>query len=210
MLADLVREDQDCEPAIAELLREVLPFTTAVLVPPGWDERYVTVFGFTLMDIFAQGAESMEGRLRAAGLKPEPMRVGLAFDLPATERARRGLALLRAGYLGAPNGPVVPNAEATRMLFDGLRRQIDTSVAPGTTIQWSFTDAQPWHLRIDNGSASVGQGPAERADLTFRCRFADWVDLAAGRIEPRRALVTGKIRPTGRLRMLVRAPKLFG
>jgi ribonucleotide reductase beta subunit family protein with ferritin-like domain len=210
LIADLVREDPDCEPAIAELLREVVPFTTAVLVPPDWDERYVTVFGFTLMDIFAQGAESMEGRLRAAGLKPETMRVGLPFDLPASERARRGLALLRAGYLGAPNGPVVPNAEATQMLFDGLRRQIDTSVAPGATIQWRFTDAQPWHLHIDNGSASVSQGPAERPDLTFHCRFGDWVDLAAGRIEPWRALVTGKIRPTGRLRMLARAPKLFG
>ncbi len=53
MIADLVREDPDCEPAVAELLREVLPFTTAVFVPPGWDERYVTSFGFTLEDIFA-------------------------------------------------------------------------------------------------------------------------------------------------------------
>ena len=35
------------------------------------------------------------------------------------------------------------------MLFDGLRRQIDASVAPGATIQWDFTDAEPWHLRID-------------------------------------------------------------
>ncbi|MBV9685182.1 MAG: ribonucleotide-diphosphate reductase subunit beta, partial [Solirubrobacterales bacterium] len=30
MLADLVRDDADCRPAIEELLREVLPFTTAV------------------------------------------------------------------------------------------------------------------------------------------------------------------------------------
>ena len=70
MIADLVREDPDCEPAIADLLREVLPFTVAVFVPPGWDERYVTSFGFTLEDIYTQGAEAMEGRLRAAGLDP--------------------------------------------------------------------------------------------------------------------------------------------
>jgi ribonucleotide reductase beta subunit family protein with ferritin-like domain len=49
MIADLVREDPDCEGAIADLLREVLPFTAAVFVPPGWDERYVTSFGFTLL-----------------------------------------------------------------------------------------------------------------------------------------------------------------
>src|SRR5205814_552596 len=50
MIADLVREDPECTPAIEELLREMLPFTTAVFVPPGWDERYVTAFGFTLQD----------------------------------------------------------------------------------------------------------------------------------------------------------------
>ena len=209
MIADLVREDPDCEPAIADLLREVLPFTTAVFVPPGWDERYVTSFGFTLEDIFAQGAEAMEGRLRAAGLDPNSMRLGLPFDLPPIERARRGLTLLRAGYLGEPNGPMTPNPEATAMLFDGLRRQIDASVAPGATIQWDFSDAEPWHLRIDNGHTSVAQGRVEHADLTFHCRLVDWVEIAAGRTEPWRALLAGKVRPSGKLRMLLRTPRLF-
>ena len=210
MIADLVREDPDCEPAVAELLREVLPFTTAVFVPPGWDERYVTSFGFTLQDIFAQGAEAMEARLRAAGLDPLTMRLGLPFDLPPAERAHRGLTLLRAGYLGEPNGSITPNPEATAMLFDGLRRQIDPSAAPGATIQWDFSDAEPWHMRIDNGSTSVAPGRAEHPDLTFHCRLVDWVDIAAGRTEPWRALLQRKVRPTGSLRMLLRTPKLFG
>ena len=210
MIADLVREDPECEPAIADLLREILPFTTAVFVPPGWDERYVTAFGSTLEEVFARGAESIEARLRAAGLDPLSMRLGLPFDLPPLERARRGLTLLRAGYLGDPNGPVTPNPEATAMLFDGLHRQIDPSVAPGATIQWDFSDAEPWVLRIDNGRTSVAAGRVQDADLTFHCRLVDWVELAAGRTEPWRALVTGKVRPTGSLRMLLRAPKLFG
>ena len=210
MIADLVREDPDCEPAIADLLREVLPYTTAVFVPPGWDERYVTTFGFTLEDIFAQGAEAMEGRLRAAGLDPSSMRLGLPFDLPPIERARRGLTLLRAGYLGEPSGPVRPNPEATAMLFDGLRRQIDASVAPGATIQWDFSDAEPWNLRIDNGNTSVAPGRVNDADLTFHCRLVDWIEIAAGRTEPWRALLAGKVRPSGNLRMLIRVRKLFG
>jgi Ribonucleotide reductase, small chain/SCP-2 sterol transfer family len=210
MIADLAREDPECEPAIAELLREVLPWTAAVFVPPGWDERYVTVFGFTLEDVFAQGAEALEGRLRAAGLDPASMRLGLPFDLPPIERARRGLTMLRAGYLGEPNGPVMPNPEATALLFDGLRRQVDPSVAPGATIQWDFSDAEPWHLRIDNGRTAAVQGRVENPDLTFHCRLVDWIELASGRTEPWRALLAGKIRPSGRLRMLLRAPKLFG
>ena len=64
------------------------PFTTAVFVPPGWDERYVTSFGFTLEDIFAQGAESMEARLRAAGL--DRPRCGSACPLTCRRSSGRG------------------------------------------------------------------------------------------------------------------------
>ena len=120
MIADLAREDPECEEAIAELLRGVLPYTAAVFVPPGWDERYVTSFGFTLEDIFAQGVDAIDARLRAAGLDPRRMRLGLAFDIPARERAQRALTMLRAGYLGAPHERVKPNPEATRLLFDGI------------------------------------------------------------------------------------------
>ena len=209
LIADLTREDPECEPAIADLLREILPYTAAVFVPPGWDERYVTLFGFTLEDVYTHGAEAIDSRLRAAGLDPSKMRIGLPFDIPPRERADRALTLLRSGYLGAPNGHVKPNAEATAMLFDGLRRQIDTSIAPGTTIQWNFTDAEPWHLRIDNGATAASPGRVEAPDLTFRCSFDTWLDLAAGRIDPWRAVATGRMRPTGRLRLLLRAPKLF-
>ena len=65
-------------------------------------------------------------------------------------------------------------------------------------------------MRIDNGRSTVAQGRVEQADLTFHCRLVDWVEIAAGRTEPWRALLTGKVRPTGSLRMMVRARKLFG
>jgi putative sterol carrier protein len=87
---------------------------------------------------------------------------------------------------------------------------MDLAAAPGATIQWNFTDAEPWHIRIDHGSATAQAGRVEHADLTFSCRFQDWLDLSAGRVEPWRAALTGKIRPRGSLRMLMRAPKLFG
>jgi ribonucleotide reductase beta subunit family protein with ferritin-like domain len=209
MVADLVREDPECVDAIEELLREIFPYTAAVFVPPGWDESYVTAFGFTLEQIYTYGAEAIESRLRAAGLDPTTMRVGLPFDVPPEERARRGLAMLRAGYLGEPNGPVKPDAEITGLLFDGLRRQMDTSLAPGAKIQWEFDDAEPWQLTVENGTAATGPGRVENPDLTFRGRFQDWIDVSAGRADPVRAVLTRKIRPSGKLRLLIRAPKLF-
>jgi putative sterol carrier protein len=87
---------------------------------------------------------------------------------------------------------------------------MDTSVAPGATIQWDFSDAEPWHVRVVNGTAEASPGRIEHPDLLLHVRFRDWLDLSAGRIEPWRAVLSGRIRPRGKLRMLVRLPKLFG
>ena len=67
------------------------------------------------------------------------------------------------------------------------------------------------HPRVaaDGAPTAVYAGRAEHPDLTLHCRFADWVDITAGRTAPRRALLQGKVRPTGRLRTLIRAPRLF-
>src|SRR5205085_12694551 len=46
-LSDLVKEDPECKYAVADLLREVLPMSVGVFVPPNWDRRYVEVFGST-------------------------------------------------------------------------------------------------------------------------------------------------------------------
>ena len=180
-----------------------------MFVPPDWDERYVTCFGFELEQLYARGAEAIHGRLLAAGLQPERMRTGLAFELSAQEQARRGLALLRAGYLGEPGGGVRASPEVTAILFDGLCRQLNAGVVPGARVQWEFADADPWHLRIEDGATSAAPGRVQRPDLVFRCRFEDWLDLTAGRTDPWRALVLGKLRLSGSLRMLARAPKLF-
>ncbi len=133
----------------------------------------------------------------------------MAFDIPARERAQRALTMLRAGYLGAPHERVKPNPEATRLLFDGITRQLDTSAAPGATIQWEFTDAEPWYLRVENGFTAAAPGRAPHPDLTFRCRLESWLDLTSGRSDPLRAVAAGKIRVRGKLRLLVRAPRLF-
>jgi ribonucleotide reductase beta subunit family protein with ferritin-like domain/putative sterol carrier protein len=212
LLADLVAEDPDCKPAVAELLREVTSFAVAVFVPPGWNREYTECFGFTLEEIFAEGTQSLETKLRSAGLPVEELPGVLPFppDISAEERAQRAIALLHAGVLGEKNGPPSRDPEIMELLFDSVKRSIDLAHAPaGATIQWDFKDAEPWMLRIDNGSTSVEQGRAPNPDLTLACRYEDWVDIVAGREDPRLAVLKGKLRPKGSVRMLLKAPKLF-
>jgi len=212
LLSDLMREDPECVDAVVEILREVIPISTAVLVPPNGDRRYTECFGFSLEDIYEQGAISMESKLRAAGLPAEAMdRLPMPFDLPARERGERGIKMLEANLIGEKVGPPSRDPEAVGILFDSLRRQANPrSVPPGTTIQWDFVDADPWYLRLDNGASSAVQGRTESPTLTLSCRFEDWVDIAAGREDARRLLLTRRLRPRGSMRTLMSLPKVFG
>jgi len=212
-LSDLVAEDPECRDAVAELLREVIPYTVAVFVPPGWDRSYTECFGSTLEDIFAEGAQSMETKLRTAGMPIEDMPGGVPIptDISPVARAERAIALLQAGVIGEKTGPPSSDPEVMALLFDSIERSVDTRHSPArpATIQWDFRDADPWYLSIDNGSTKAEQGRHGSPDLVLRCTFEDWVDITAGRRDPRRALVTGKLRPKGSVRLLLRMSKLF-
>ncbi len=214
LLRDLATEDPEVPDAVAELLREATPLLIAVFVPPGWDERYVECFGFTLPEIYEEGMRSFEAKFKAAGLPVEalPGPQIMPMDLPVPERAARGIAMLRAGYLGERTGPPARDPAAMAVLFDSVRRGVDLRTAPDGpfVLQWEFPDAEPWHLRLDNGATAAAPGRAAQVDLELQCRFDDWVDVVAGRLDPRRAVATGRLRPRGRPRTLWRARGLFG
>ena len=97
------------------------------------------------------------------------------------------------------------------MYFDSIRRGLSQAYtgADPITLQWEFRDAEPWHLQIDNGDSSVERGRLESADITFRCRFEDWVDVSMGRADPRRMVATGRMIPRGKPSALWRARSLF-
>ena len=98
LLSDIAAPNPECRYAVAELLREVLPYTASVLVPPGWDLRYTEVFGFKLEDIAKEGADSLETKMRSAGMPmdelpgPADLRLRPARRAPRRERpaAREG------------------------------------------------------------------------------------------------------------------------
>jgi putative sterol carrier protein len=212
VLSELFQESEECKEAVAELLREVLPWVTGVFVPPGWDERYTTEYGFTLEQIYAFGMKSVEMKWKATGYPLSEMPGVYPFDpeMPHEQRAKRQIKLLRAGVLGEPNGRPDVSPEVEEILFDVVARSARTdAVDRPVTIQWKFKDAEPWHVRIDNGSTSSARGLADDPDVTLRTSWADWVDISIRGRNARRAMLRGKLRPSGSLRQLARMPKIF-
>ena len=99
ILSDLNREDPVRVPkAVAKILREVTRYTQQVLMPPDWDERYVTVFNSTFDSVGVEGLMSMTTKLRSAGMPidslpgpADPARgTDAAGDLRTRPRARQG------------------------------------------------------------------------------------------------------------------------
>jgi ribonucleotide reductase beta subunit family protein with ferritin-like domain len=212
LLADLYRADpQPIQDAIVGVLKEVIGWTSAVAKPPNWDRSYTECFGFTLEDLGEAGALSIEQKLRAVGLPIDTIPgFPMPMDLPPRERALRGQKLLRAGFIGPGDEGVARDPEAIEIMFDTLRRgAIADGLRPGTTIEWDFADAEPWHLVLDNGSSRALPGRAPRADLKLRCRFDDWADVMAGREDPRRLMLRRRLRPKGSPRVLLALPKIF-
>jgi hypothetical protein len=126
------------------------------------------------------------------------------------EIARRQIKLLQAGVMGAPNGRPKSSPEIQRIYFDLVSRSVDTSQAAAPmTIQWRFSDADPWHLVIDNGSSHAEPGEAPNPTVTFESSWGDWIASGKPDANPLKMVLQRKIRPRGSIRELARLRKVF-
>ena len=164
-------------------------------------------------DIFAFGLRSVRTKWRATGYPLDEMPGVFPVDpeLDPMEVARRQIKLMRAGVMGEPNGRPQSDAEIQRLFFDIIARVANADAVNGDpmTIQWRFSDADPWHLRIDNGSTAAEPGEAPDADLTLETTWADWIDVSIRGEDPRRLVLRRRLRPRGSLRQLARMQKVF-
>jgi hypothetical protein len=75
--------------------------------------------------------------------------------------------------------------------------------------QYRFTDADPWHLLIDNGSTRAEPGEAANPTLVLEARWADFVAMGKPEANPVKMILQRRIRPRGPIREIVRMRKVF-
>jgi len=220
VLAELLDEGrpgwEENRAAVTDLLREVLPYGPAVFTPPNMDREYTECYGFSLEDIFSFGLKLIRQRWRTIGYPTEEMPPGVfPFDPAMDERevAERQVKLMMAGILGAPNGRAPESSpELQRLYFDVVTRVVDPAAANGSALvyQWRFSDADPWHLTIDNGSTRAEPGEAPNPTVTFETSWADWIATGKPDASPVRMVLRRRLRPRGSIREIARMRKVFG
>ena len=218
VLSELVAESSECKAAIDEIMAEVMPWVSSVFIPPNWDREYTRCYGFELEDIAEWGLRAIEQKWRAIGYPMEEMPAStfpLDLSLPHRARAELTIRLTSAGVVGEPlpANQVESSPEIQGLYFDMLARSVDPSAGPaGTgpfTIQWKFTDAEPWHVVVDNGSTRAGRGLASNPSVTLESGWHDFIDIGKGAVSPPRAMIGRRLKLRGRPRDLLRFRKLF-
>jgi ribonucleotide reductase beta subunit family protein with ferritin-like domain len=214
-LADAFRRSDECKAAVDEMLREVLPYALAVFVPPGFDRSYTREYGFEMEDIFAFGLGSIKAKWRATGYPLEERPPGV-FPLDPTmdndESAHIVVALLEAGVMGAPSARPDASAPTQERFFDLVARSFDASRVNGRpfTVQWRFSDADPWHVRVSGGAARAVAGETPGADVTVQTDWKTWCDMSVRNANPVAAVLRGKLRPQGSPRALYELSRMAG
>jgi hypothetical protein len=213
LLGELITFSNDAREAAVGLLNRSVPWLVGVFVPPNMDRSYVECFGFTLEEIYASGLERLESILESLGIEPTEIRLLAWDDRTQTymERAARLITLIETGVLGDDTKDPAPNDQALEILFDGTTRAVDLEVAAslGGPIEWSFTDAQPWHLVVTDGHAIARRGRAGRPALALEISSSDWAKIAVGRGDARWALLKRKLRVQGNWQAKAKLARLF-
>jgi len=74
---------------------------------------------------------------------------------------------------------------AVTLLFDLLARNARGEEVPhGTTMQWDFSDFEPWYLQLDGVHKVAVQGRAAKPTARMGMRFDDFAELISRRSPP--------------------------
>ena len=175
--------------------------------------RYIECFGFTFEDIGEEGATSLETKMRSAGMPIDELPGPPVFPVDGhAARARRARPQDGARRVTSARSSARPRRtrRTCRLFFEVGRRRAGHGAPrePGA-IQWEFKDAEPWHVVVANGDTRAVRGRADDPRVTFKTTFEDFVDVVAGREDPRKLVLRGRLRPRGDLRWLCRSRGMF-
>jgi putative sterol carrier protein len=109
---------------------------------------------------------------------------------------------------------------ARRPVLDGIfwqmPRQVDTSVAGGTTtaIKWVVTGrsdggSDVYQLVIEDGRARSERGETVEARLTVTLDGVEFLKLASGKSDPMQAYFTGRIQLSGDIMVAAKLAQMF-
>jgi hypothetical protein len=208
LLSELV-QDPKARQASARALQHALSYVASVFVPPQPD--FLTCFGITQAQVYADGFRSLEKKLHAVGFTPaERERItGFPADMAVEDRIQTVLALLDGNFIGHRLDAPSDDRDLLEAWFAVFARVLGPQTQP-LTVQWMFGgphDHSAW-VALDERTRS-GVGWNDQAQVLIRTSLPVWLDLTQNRTSVWQALRTGALRVSGRPRDVLRLGQLL-
>jgi putative sterol carrier protein len=89
--------------------------------------------------------------------------------------------------------------------------QPDKAQGVSATIQYSLTGegGGDWYMVISEGTCTVHEGKAEKADVTLTMEAQDFVDIITGKLDAMKAFMSGKLKVSGNVMLATRLTSFF-
>ena len=132
-------------------------------------------------------------------------------EMSIEQISERQVKLMLAGVTGEPCAQPDSSVEIQAIHFDTVARVSNPKAAgPGRfTTEWRFTDADPWHIVVEDGTARAVHGAAPNPDLTLKTDWPEWISIAMDRKNPMRSVTSRRLTPWGSPRALNAFRKVF-
>ena len=87
----------------------------------------------------------------------------------------------------------------------------DGAKGVSATYMWELTGdgGGTWCAKIENGTITVTEGPAEKPNVTYQMEASDYVKMVNGEINGTKAVMTRKLKVTGSILMAKKMNKFL-
>jgi len=66
-----------------------------------------------------------------------------------------------------------------------------------------------YQMKIEDGKAALAEGVAPSPSVTINVAAQDWLDISSGKLDPTKAFMTGKLKISGDLGLMMRFQRMF-
>jgi putative sterol carrier protein len=109
----------------------------------------------------------------------------------------------------------MPDAPSScKQVFDQMPSRFKKEAAQGLNAVFQFDlsgeGGGKWQISINNEKCDIKEGAHPSPNTTISMAAQDYLDLAAGKLNPQMAFMTGKLRISGDMGLALRFQGLFG
>jgi putative sterol carrier protein len=107
----------------------------------------------------------------------------------------------------------MPQVTSVKDYFETLPQRFQAAAAKGVNATFQFElsgdGGGTYHVKVEDGSMAVGEGPATKANATIKMKGEDYVKMVNGQLSGTMAFLKGQMKIAGDMILAQKMQQLF-